>query len=279
MSIGSFAETGLAQRIRAAAARGALGHAVIFSGEGELVEAARYLAAAMECGESRQPCLACVPCRKVLRDIHPDVTIVADPEHKNISIDVLRDMRADAYLLPNEGRRKVYIFPDCSLLEPKAQNVLLKVLEEGPPQAAFIFCAANSGVLLPTIRSRAEEWRLPPAETAGEGAGAGARQLCELLCGGKRADIVGFFMDLESGKCKREELQILLAETKGLMVSGLAACYDGGDSFSQKLAREMGRRRLAQAVEVLETYIRRCGYNIGVGHLTGALAAELAERP
>ena len=41
MSIGSFAETGLAQRIRAAAARGALGHAVIFSGEGELVEAAR----------------------------------------------------------------------------------------------------------------------------------------------------------------------------------------------------------------------------------------------
>ena len=96
MSIGSFAETGLAQRIRAAAARGALGHAVIFSGEGELVEAARYLAAAMECGESRQPCLACVPCRKVLRDIHPDVTIVADPEHKNIAIDVLRDVVADA---------------------------------------------------------------------------------------------------------------------------------------------------------------------------------------
>jgi len=272
-------EPRLSRRIREAANRDALGRAAVLSGQGDLAAAARFTAAALLCRGGDKPCGVCPDCRKVLRDVHPDVLTVTDPEHKNVSVEILRNVTADASVLPNEGRRKVYIFPDCSLLDGKAQNVLLKVVEDGPVHAAFLFCAANSAVLLPTIRSRAEEWRLPPAETAGEGAGAGARQLCELLCGGKRADIVGFFMDLESGKCKREELQILLAETKGLMVSGLAACYDGGDSFSQKLAREMGRRRLAQVVEVLETYIRRCGYNIGVGHLTGALAAELAERP
>lgn len=276
MTAEAFGETELARRIRAFSARGALGHAVILSGEGDRMAAARYLAAAMECREPGGPCLRCGPCRKVLRDIHPDVTIVADPDHKKLSVEVLRGVRLDAYTLPNEGQRKVYIFPDCSLLEPKAQNVLLKVLEEGPPQAAFLFCAANSASLLATIRSRAEEWRLPPAEETGPDS-AGAERLCGLLSGGNRAELIGFFMDLESGRCSREELQALLAETKNRLVAGLAASYGGGDGFSRELARSMGRRRLAAVLAILEKYILRCGYNIGVGHLTGALAAELAE--
>ena len=276
MTTEAFAGTELARRVREAAGRDALAHAIILSGEGDLTAAARYLAAAMECGAAERPCLICAHCRKVLRGIHPDVTVAEDPDHKNISMEILRGLRADAYILPNEGRRKVYIFPDCSLLEPKAQNVLLKVLEEGPPQAAFLFCAANSAALLPTIRSRAELWRLPPAGAGGEADGGG-RRLCELLRSGKRADLVGFFMDLENSKRKREELRDMLAEARSLLTGGLAACYGGGDGFSRQLARDMGRRRLAAAVDILGKYLLRCGYNIGVGHLTGALAAELTE--
>ena len=128
----------LSELIRAAAGRGALGHAVILSGRGDKVRAARFLAAAMECTGDSAPRGQCPACRKVLRDIHPDVITVQDPDHKNISVDVLRAVRTDAYIMPNEGRRKIYIFPDCRILEPKTQNVLLKVLEEGPPQAALI---------------------------------------------------------------------------------------------------------------------------------------------
>ena len=276
MTTESVAGTELARRMRAAAARDARGHAIILSGEGNLTPAARYLAAAMECGEADRPCLRCSHCRKVLRGIHPDVITVSDPEHKNVSIEVLRALRADAYTLPNEGRRKVYLFPDCSLLEPKAQNVLLKVLEEGPPQAAFLFCAANSAGLLATIRSRAETWRLPPAEASGPEGGE-AERLCALLRDGGRADVIGYLADLESSKCKREELQTLLTEAKALLVSALAASYGGGDATSRHLARGMGRRRLAAVIAILDKYIVRCGYNIGVGHLTGALAADLTE--
>lgn len=130
------------------------------------------------------PCGVCPACRKVLRDIHPDVITVRDPDHKNIAIEVLRSVRSDAYILPNEGRRKIYLFPDCALLDPKGQNVLLKVLEEGPPHAAFLFCAESSALLLPTIRSRCVEWRLsPPSQSSA--ADSDARQLCELLCTGK----------------------------------------------------------------------------------------------
>ena len=222
----------LAQRLREAAGRDALGHALILSGQGDLPAAARFAAAAMEC--------------------------------------------IGAYTLPNEGRRKVYVFPDCALLEAKAQNVLLKVVEDGPPHAAFLFCAANSAALLPTIRSRAVEWKLsPPEERAG--ADDGARTLCELLCRGQAAELAAFCAALEAGKTEREALRSLLSGARDLVAAGLAACYGaGGDPLAQRLAREVGRRRLSAAADTLQSFLRQCGTNVGVGHLAGALAVELA---
>ena len=45
----------LAERIRQAAGRNTLGHAVILSGQGDLTPAADFLAAAMECQERTNP--------------------------------------------------------------------------------------------------------------------------------------------------------------------------------------------------------------------------------
>lgn len=266
----------LAQRIRQAAGRGALSHAVILSGQGDLPEAARFTAAAMECEGADRPCGQCAACRKVRRGIHPDVTAVEDAEHKSISMEILRQVRSDAYIVPNEGRRRIYIFPDCERLDPKTQNVLLKVLEEGPPHASFIFCAANSAALLPTIRSRAVEWRLAPAaRPAGED--AGARRLCELLYEGRSADLTAFCADLESGKIGREELQQLLSAARDLVCRALAAScgLSGEDLLCDQMARRLSRQRLSATADILEHFARQCSYNVGVGHLTGALAVEL----
>ena len=271
-------DTRLAQRIRQAAGRGALGHAVILSGQGDLPRAARFVAAAMECSGSDQPCGVCSACRKVLRDIHPDVITVQDPEHKNISMDVLRQVRSDAYILPNEGRRKIYIFPDCEIFDPKTQNVMLKVLEEGPPHAAFIFCAKNSATLLQTIRSRAVEWKLSPAEDR-TGDDVDARKLCQLLCGSKAADITAFCADLESRKISRQELQQLLSCARDIVSRALAASYGltGADELADRMACAMSRQKLSATADTLQVFTRQCGYNIGVGHLTGALAVELTK--
>lgn len=270
----------LAGEIRRAADRDALGHAVILSGQGDLAQAARFVAAAMECEGADRPCGACGPCRKVLRGIHPDVTVVEDPEHRNISVEVLRRTAADAYILPNEGRRKVYIFPDCSLLEAKAQNVLLKVLEEGPPYAAFLFCVPAGAALLPTIRSRAVEWRLAEAEAEeAPGANSAAVRLCQLLCEGRSGGIVSFCTGLENSKMGREELQAMLSEARDLIAAGLAACYGaGGTPLARLLAASLDRRTLAGTAQALEGFIRQCHYNVGVGHLAGALCVELLVR-
>lgn len=270
-------EPRLTQRIRAAAARDALGHAVVLSGPGDLEAAARYLAAAMQCRGDDRPCGACPACRKVLRGVHPDVTEVRDPEHKNIAVDILRDMVADAYNLPNEGRRKVFIFPDCGALDPKAQNVLLKVVEDGPSHAAFVFCARSSAVLLPTIRSRTVEWRLSPSREESASSDGRARQLLELLCAGRGADLAAFCTDLENSKITREDLRSLLSDARDLLTEGLAASYGAeGSPPAQQVAHSMGRGKISAAADVLGQFIRQCGYNVGVGHLTGALAVELS---
>ena len=115
-----------AVRIRDAAARGTLFHALLFTGSGDRDAAARFAAAAHECTAAHgRPCGSCPACRKVLTGIHPDVITVRDPEHRNIAVDVVRGIRSDAYIRPNEGARKVYIFPDCGLLTEQDQNVLL----------------------------------------------------------------------------------------------------------------------------------------------------------
>ena len=180
MELLDFAKTDTAARLRAAAKRGALSHALIFSGSGDRVSAARYAAAAMECTAESKPCLACPACRKVMQDIHPDVTFVRDAEHKELSIDTVRAMRADAFIRPNEGARKVYIFEDCTILTEKDQNVLLKLVEEGPAYAAFFFCAENPAVLLQTIRSRCVEVKLSPTVEEGGAPDERALELARL---------------------------------------------------------------------------------------------------
>lgn len=168
-----------AARIREAATRNTLSHALLFTGSGSPEAVARYAAAALECtGEGSRPCGACPSCRKVLANIHPDVITVRDDQHKSISVDVIRDLRADAYIRPNEGRRKVYLFLDCALLTDQDQNVLLKIVEEGPPYAAFLFCAENSAAVLGTLRSRCVELKLRPAPQEGGGEQPGRRRRC-----------------------------------------------------------------------------------------------------
>ena len=270
-------------RFHNAVRRNATGSAVILSGGGDLLGAARFLAAAMECegGGEEIPCGRCSGCRKVFAGIHPDVVTVTDSEHKMLSVDTLRALRSDAYILPNEGRRKVYIFPDCSLLDARAQNVLLKVVEEGPAQAAFLFCAANSAQLLPTIRSRCTEWKMGETEgTKGmEETGEQAAVLCRLLSRRDHLGLSAFFTGLETGKCKREELQEILEQSRRLLTDALLVCYGcaAAEGLRGELSRTLTAAQLNTAAAMLHGFCRQLRFNLNVGHVTGALSAALIE--
>ena len=67
-----FANDPIARRIREAAGRGTLSHALLFSGSGDRIAAAQYAAAAMECqGGGQKPCGTCPACRKVFSGLLP----------------------------------------------------------------------------------------------------------------------------------------------------------------------------------------------------------------
>ena len=274
----AFAKTPAAARIREAARCGALSHALIFSGSGDGLAAARYAACAYECTAAEKPCLICDNCRKVIAGIHPDVTFVRDDEHAEIAVDIVRAARTDAFIRPNEGARKVYIFDDCARLNDKDQNVLLKIVEEGPAYAAFIFLAENASSLLQTIRSRCVEFQLASRRDAGADNSA-AEEFALLLARGKAAERAAYLTALEQKKTARDELALLFSAARALFVEALAVSIgaDEARGTAREITSRLTKQQILGTIDILDTYRKHCNYNVGVGPLLGGLAVELED--
>ena len=164
--------------LSAAFAAGKLSHCYLIAGpQGSGKHTlARILAAAMQCtAGAKRPCGVCLQCRKVLDGVHPDVITVDEPEKKTVTVELIRKARADVYIKPNEGLRKVYVIPRAMDMNAAAQNALLKVIEEPPEYAAFLLLTEGAERLLPTIRSRAVPLQLIPL-SRGEGMAELARR-------------------------------------------------------------------------------------------------------
>lgn len=119
---------------------------------------AKLLAAAILCGKDDAPCSNCNVCRKVFEGNHPDFITVTDPEHKNIAVKIVREIRDDVFIRPNESDHKIYLFAQDLGIE--GQNALLKVLEEPPKYGVFLLLTDNPEKILPTVRSRCTELNL-----------------------------------------------------------------------------------------------------------------------
>ena len=280
-------ESRTARRIREAARRDTLSHALLFTGSADALAAARYAAAALQCtgAPDRRPCGVCPACYKIKGNIHPDVLTVRDPDHKAISVEVIRSVRSDAYIRPNEGRRKIYLFPDCSLLTEQDQNVLLLLVEEGPPYAAFLFCAENTAAVLPTLRSRCVEIKLAgDEEDAAHPAGSdlallAAETLCRRL-GTRRGAVTEVLVHFERKKPSREDLSAMLSRSRSLTAAALLELYGRPPRADEAeiaglLAKTLTKTQMMRTIELLETYQTECSCNVGPGHVLGALAVEL----
>jgi len=119
---------------------------------------ARLLARALMCEEKHRPCGVCPACRKIMANTHPDFITVEDPEHKTLPVRMVREARESMFIVPNEGSRKIYLFPQEMGIE--GQNALLKILEEPPAYGVFLLLSDNPEKLLPTVRSRCTELAL-----------------------------------------------------------------------------------------------------------------------
>ncbi len=110
-------------------------------------------------------CKSCLPCRKFLRGVHPDVEILA-PQGKNIKIEQIRALEGKLYFQPLEGQRRLILLPQAELLTREAANALLKSLEEPPPYTLFVLLAQTTEAILPTIVSRCQLVRFRPLSSS-----------------------------------------------------------------------------------------------------------------
>ena len=273
----------LERTVRRAAEQGRLSHAIVLSGTGNLTDAARFIAAAHVCEGTDRPCLRCRHCRKVLEGIHPDVSVIRDTEHRELTVDAVRELRQDVYIRPNEAARKVYIIADSRQLNERDQNVLLKIVEEGPPYAAFIFCADSPAALLETIRSRCVMLKYD------DGAEAPLRpdavELCRAFAAGRLLPVTAFLVGLDAKKPvpKREDVSAMLrdcwrtAAEALLLRRGKPRPEPSCAEEARRLADRLTDRQLTGLESVLRQYAGECDYNVGVGHVLGGLAAKWEE--
>ena len=152
------------QNLSAAAAKNRFAHFYLISGpKGSGKHTlAKLLACALMCESTPRPCGTCPGCRKIMAGTHPDFITVEDPEHKNLPVRMVREARESMFIRPNEGSRKIYLFPQE--MGTEGQNALLKILEEPPSYGVFIILSDNPEKLLPTVRSRCTELALSAVE-------------------------------------------------------------------------------------------------------------------
>ena len=310
---GFLGNSDLKQRLSASFSAGKMSHCYLIcgpAGSGKRT-LARILAAAMECGERNAPCGCCSDCRKTLDGCHPDVITIDEPEKKTVSVELIRQLQADAYVRPNEGPRKIYVIPRAQNMTDSAQNALLKLMEEPPAYVVFLLLTDNAEKLLPTVRSRCAELRLEPVgerealpwlqrqfpqkdaqsvRAAWSRAGGFLGQAKDLLQGelqlpqttqfaqayaaGDRYGLTLLLCSME--KLPRDKLLEVLSQWKQLVTDALLvrAGLPGGPE-----ATALGQHRtapaLAAAANLIQQAMEHCTANLGAGHICGWLAVNL----
>ena len=248
-----------------------LSHAYIISGSDTQTRTAlaNTLAAAIVCsGSDKKPCGKCSQCRKALRGIHPDITTLEKPKDKtNIPVDAVRNMCADALVIPNDADAKVYIIPQAGDLLPPAQNAMLKTLEEPPKAVAFILCVENPGQLLDTVRSRCVEINLMPDEEDDQAFSSHIQAFFEALQQGPMA-LSQFSFSID--KLDKQQLCDFLQSARKHALTMLRSCQTGKKC-------PLSSAELMRAINILGKAIEYSQANISTVHVAGFLAAALSE--
>lgn len=303
------------QNLTAAARKNRFAHFYLISGpKGSGKHTlAKLLAATLMCENDRRPCGECPACRKVMAGTHPDFITVEDPDHKAVPVRIIREARESIFVRPNEGIRKIYLFPQEMGIE--GQNALLKVLEEPPSYGVFLILSDNPEKLLPTVRSRCMELQLTAVEPnilrpwlAEKSPEASRQQLdaairrssgypgqaMELLQSGENLppevesfvrayasrDALALTMVLvPMEKWKRDQILPLLEAWKDMLQEGLA-CRSGMPApgrGAKLLAENRSSKDLLSAVEILRKAIEYTQGNVSVAAVCGWLVHALKQ--
>ncbi|WP_404413411.1 DNA polymerase III subunit delta' [Vreelandella aquamarina] len=113
------------------------------------------------------PCGQCHSCQMLASGYHPDLLRISPEEGKRqIRIDPIREVNRFVSQTAQQSGYRVIVISPAEAMNTAAANALLKSLEEPGGKTLFILLSDVPSRVLPTIRSRCQQWSLPTVDFA-----------------------------------------------------------------------------------------------------------------
>ena len=154
----------LYNQVSMSVAQGTFPHGILIECQNEVEgEAfASYIANCLVCRGNQKPCGVCPDCVKAQGKGHPDIFTTDGKKGKSntFSVDAIREIRDDAFIIPNESDKKIYVLKNGQNMNEQSQNAILKILEEPPSYVFFIIVTTSKSTMLETVLSRVQVFSL-----------------------------------------------------------------------------------------------------------------------
>lgn len=147
-----------------------ISHAYLLQGDSSIgkLELAENFVKAILCGEDPAgSCECCSSCKKINHGNHEDV-IYLSAEGNSIKDEAVEELQSRIKKKPYAGDRNIVILQDADTMTLRAQNRLLKTLEEPAPGTVLILLSENMENLTQTILSRCVIYKLNSFEVPGK---------------------------------------------------------------------------------------------------------------
>lgn len=264
----------LSSEVVSSVEQGSFPHGVLVEcqNENDGVQFARFIANCLVCRSHNKPCGECEDCHKANKNGHPDIFEtdgIIKSKSKVFAVDSVRQIRDDAFILPNESDSKVYILKNAHNMNDQAQNAILKILEEPPSYVFFIIVTTSRSTMLETVLSRVQTYSLLSDEEkiTDKECDAVKNFIKALLNVNELALVEQTAIFLKNNQFAKRVLNLLLEVFRDALV--LKSGYSREVRFSEEvnvLYNKLTAKALMQLVEVCDELIdsidRNCNNNL-----------------
>lgn len=274
------------ERLAESVRTGAVSHAYLFEGDSHQGkrDLAREFAKAILCQDNQRgdSCDMCVSCRKIDHGNYEDFLEIC-VDGSSIKDEAVLSLQGQLGKKPYAGSRHVVVIEDADTMTLRAQNRLLKTLEEPSAGTVIMLLSENIENLVQTILSRCIVFRLRSEEEQESGDVREQAKLFAELAVGR----VSFYkLSAALGEAaQKKEIAFAFLDSLEKRYRDMALCsYDKKASLlyhpeDRVALKEQGRmlsnRQLAAAAAAIEEARRDLNRNINTGYAMKTMILKL----